>query len=144
LENPLKYGAITRLWTNLYFIQYLQENISEYLKLVDLYQSMIFGSVEDGRIVSAISSLKSKLRNKLDTNIDTCLRLCVTKYDEYNFPYERELAIWRSYCERMGESNIKSFSNELDMEHNFLEDYNDNSFRQNHVQNVENEDQDKD
>ena len=47
LENPLEYGAITRLWTILGASQYLQENISEYFKLADLCQTMILGSVED-------------------------------------------------------------------------------------------------
>jgi hypothetical protein len=33
LENPLEYGAITRLWTILGASQYLQENILGYFKL---------------------------------------------------------------------------------------------------------------
>ena len=52
-----------------------------------------FGSVEDERMFSALSLLKSKLRNKLDKHMDTCLRLYVTKYNINNFPYERALAL---------------------------------------------------
>ena len=41
----------------------------------------------------------------------------------------------------MGENNITKFSNELDVEHNVLDDHNDDSYGEGHVQNVENEDQ---
>jgi hypothetical protein len=94
LENPLKYGAITRLWAVLGASQYLQEKISKYFKLADLCQTMILGSVEDERIFSALSFLKSKMRNKLDKHIDICLLLYVTKDDITSFPYERALALW--------------------------------------------------
>ena len=74
--------------------------------------------------------------------MDTCLRLYVTKYDVNNFPYERALAHWRSDCERRGENNIKNFSiDELDMENNVFEAHNDGPSKEDHVQNVENEDQ---
>ena len=75
LEKPIEYGAVIKLWTNLGESQFLQENMSEYFKLVDLCQTMILGSVEDKRMFSALSFLKSKLRNKLDNNVDTCLIL---------------------------------------------------------------------
>ena len=94
LDNPKECGAITRLWTTLGGSQYLQENISEYFKLVDLCQTMILGSVEDERMFSALPFLKSNLGNKLDKHMDTCLILYVTKYDIKNFPYERALALW--------------------------------------------------
>ena len=54
---------------------------------------MILGSMEDERMFSALTVLKSKLRNKLDKNVDTCLRLYVTNYEVDNFPYERVLAL---------------------------------------------------
>jgi hypothetical protein len=139
LPKPIEYGAVIKLWTILGESQYLQENMSEYFKLVDLCQTMILGSVEDERMFSALSFLKSKLRNKLDKNMDTCLRLYVTKYDITNFPFNRALALWRSDCERRGEYNITNVSNELDMEHNVLEAHNDISSTEAHVQNVENE-----
>ena len=47
LEKPIEYGAIIKLWTILGESQFLQENMSEYFKLVDLCQTMILGSVED-------------------------------------------------------------------------------------------------
>ena len=97
---------------------------------------MILGSVEDERMFSALSFLKSKLRKKLDKNVDTCLKLYVTKYEVENFPYERALALWRSDRERRGEKNITNFSNELDVEHNVLDDHNDGSSGQGRVQNV--------
>ena len=93
LENPNENGAITRLWTTLSASQYLQENISEYFKLADLCQTMILGSVEDERMFSALSFLKSKLRNNIDKHVDTCLRLYVTNYDIDNFPYERAITL---------------------------------------------------
>ena len=89
---------------------------------------------------SALTFLKSKLRNKLDKNVDTWLRLYVTKYEVDNFPYDRALALCRSDHERRGEKNIKKFSNELDMEHNVLDDHNDSSSGEGCVQNVENAD----
>ena len=71
LDNPLEYGAITRLWTKLSGSQFLLQSMSEYFKLVDLCQTMILGSVEDERMFSALSFLKSKLRNRLDKNVET-------------------------------------------------------------------------
>ena len=143
LENPNEKSAITILWNTLSASQYLQENISEYFKLADLCQTMILGSVEDERMFSALSFFKSKLRNKLDKHVDICLRLYVTKYDVDNFPYERALALWRSDYDRRGENNITNLSNELDIEHNVLEAHNDSTSGEDHVHNVENDDQDE-
>ena len=125
MPKPIEYSAVIKLWTILGESQFLQENMSEYFKLVDLCQTMPLGSVEDERMFSALSFLKSKLRNKLDKNVDTCLILYVTKYDITNFPFNRALALWRSVCERRGEYNITNVSNELDTEHNVLEAHND-------------------
>ena len=63
----------------------------------------------------------------------------ITKYEVDNFLYERALALWRSDCERRRENNITYFSNELDMEHNVLDDHSDGSFGEGCVQNVKNE-----
>ena len=112
--KPIEYVAIIKLWTLLGKSRYLQENMSKYFKLVDLCQTLILVLVDDERMFSAPSFLKSKLRNKLDKNVDTCLRLYVTKYDITNFPFNRALALWRSDCERRGECNITNVSNELD------------------------------
>jgi hypothetical protein len=70
--------------------------MSEYLKLTDLCQTMILGSVEDERMFSALTLLKSKLRKNIDKHMDT-------KYDINNFPFDRALALWRSDCDRRGE-----------------------------------------
>ena len=94
MDNPLEYGAITRLWTKISGSEILQQTMLEYFKLTDLCQTMILGSVEDDRMFSALSFLKSKLRNKLDKNVDTYLRLYVTNYEVDNFPYERALSLW--------------------------------------------------
>ena len=133
LVKPIEYGAVIKLWTILDESQFLQENMSEYFKLVDLCQTMIFGLVEDERMFSALSFLNSKLRNKIDKNVDICLRLYVTKYEVNNLPYERSLALWRSDHERRGENNITNLSNEIDMENNVLDDHNDGSCRKVHV-----------
>ena len=53
-----------------------------------------------------------------------------------SFPYERALALWRSNHERRGENNITNFSSEIDVEHNVLDDHNEGSFGEGHVQNV--------
>ena len=66
----MEYGEVMKLWTLLGESQYLQENMSEYFKLVDLCQTMVWGSVEDERMFSALSFLNSKLGNKLDKNTD--------------------------------------------------------------------------
>ena len=122
VEDPLSNGSITRLWTNLYRSHTLKEHMSEYFKLVDLCQTMILGSIEDERILSLVSFLKSKLRNRMDNNIVSCVRLYISNYDINNFPYERALALWTSECSRRGGSNmidsLKDFDseNELDDE----------------------------
>ena len=95
LEKPIEYGAVIKLWTNLGESQFLQENMLEYFKFVDLCQTMILGSVEDKRMFSALSFLNLKLRNKLGNNVDTCLRLYATKHEITNFPFNRSLALWR-------------------------------------------------
>ena len=73
LDNK-EYGAFTRLWTKLGGGEILWKRMSEYFKLVDLCQTMILGLVEDERMFSALTFLKSKLKNKLNKNVDTCLR----------------------------------------------------------------------
>jgi hypothetical protein len=85
---------------------------------------MILGSMEDKRIFSALSFLKSKMRKNLDKHTDICLILYIKKHDVTTFPNERALALWRSDCDRTGENSITSFSNELDTKHNSLEAHN--------------------
>ena len=92
---------------------------------------------------TALLFLKSSMRNKLDKHIDICLILYITKYDITTFPYERELALWRSDWDRRGENNITSFSNELHTKHNSLEAHNDSPSGEGLVQNEENEHQDE-
>eukprot|EP01018_Ginkgo_biloba_P011873 Gb_23573 [translate_table: standard] len=141
LEDPLKNGAITRLWNILGASQYLQENMSEYFKLADLCQTMILGSVEDERVFSLLSFLKSKLRNKLNKHLDPCLRLYVTKYNINNFPFDRALALWRSDCDRRGKSSILNLSNPSTTDKDCMEIDNDILCQGDQVQDVEDEDQ---
>jgi hypothetical protein len=104
---------------------------------------MILGLVEDERMFSALSFLKSKMRNKLDKHMDICLILFVTKYDISKFPCERALALCQSDCDRRGENNITSLFNELNTKHNSLEDHHDSPFGEGLVQNEENAHQDE-
>eukprot|EP01018_Ginkgo_biloba_P030613 Gb_17421 [translate_table: standard] len=141
LEDPLKNGAITRLWNILGASQYLQENMSKYFKLADLCQTMILGSVEDERVFNLLSFLKSKLRSKLDKHLDPCLRLYVIKYNINNFPFDRALALWRSDCDRRGESSILNLSNPSTTDKDCMEIDNDILCQGDQVQDVEDEDQ---
>ena len=68
---------------------------------------MILGSIEDGRDFSALGFLKSKVRTKLEKNLENCLRLYTCRYEVNNFPYERELKLWRKKCQR------RCFNNEI-------------------------------
>lgn len=81
--------------------------------------------------------------SKYDKHVNTCLILYVRKYDINNFPYKRALTLWRSNCDRKRENNITNFYTELDTKHNVLEAHNDNSFGEDHIHNVKNEDQDE-
>ena len=114
LVKPIQYGVVIKLWTLLGESHYLQENMLEYFKLVDLCQTVVLESLEDKRIFSALSFLKSKLRNTLDNNMDTCLRLYVTKYAINAFLFNRTLELWWSDRERREEYKITNVSNELD------------------------------
>ena len=80
--------------------------MSEYIKLYELCQTMILGSVEDERVFNALSFLKSKVRNILDKNLESCLRLYVSCYSLEYFPYDKALTLWNSLVERRGVSNI--------------------------------------
>jgi len=53
LVKPIEYGTVIKLWTILGESHYLQENMLEYLKLVDLCQTTILRSMENGRMFSA-------------------------------------------------------------------------------------------
>jgi hypothetical protein len=121
LEKPIELGAITILWTKLGESEYLEENIFKYFKLEYLCQTMILGSMEDERMFSSLSFLKSKLMKIIDKHMDTCLRLYLTKYDINTFHFYRALYLWRSDCDRRGEYNTTNSSNEIDMEDNILE-----------------------
>lgn len=66
---------------------------------------MILGSMEDERVFSALSFVKSRLHNRLDRNLETCLRLHVLGYEFDMFPYDRVILIWSSLTERRGVMN---------------------------------------
>jgi hypothetical protein len=61
----------------------------------------------------------------LDNNPISCVCLHSSDYDFKNFPYERELTLWKFECNKGGGSNmvdsLKYFNskNELDYEDNF-------------------------
>ena len=55
--KPIEYGAVIKLWTILGECHFLQENMSEYFKLVNLCQTIILGSMEVERMFSALSFL---------------------------------------------------------------------------------------
>jgi len=92
LQNPLEDGIVTRLWNHLSVSTYMQDRMAKYFKLANLCQTLILGSVEDERVFSLMSFVKSKLINKLDNNLDTCLRLYMSRYCIQNFPYDRVIA----------------------------------------------------
>lgn len=72
----------------------LQDEISEYFHLYELYQTMIIGSVEDERVFSSLQFVKSKVRNILVKKLENCFRLYVSLYNVDMFPYDRAIAIW--------------------------------------------------
>lgn len=51
LENPLEERSVTRVWKKIGHGAQLANSLSKFLKLVDLCQNMILGSVEDGRFL---------------------------------------------------------------------------------------------
>ncbi|KAH9296664.1 hypothetical protein KI387_044244 [Taxus chinensis] len=111
LDQPSESGAIARLWRGIYQSSILQEDISEYLRLYELCQTMILGSVEDERVFSALSFIKSKLRNRLDKNLESCMRCYVSRYSIETFSFDRAIAHWNSLCERRGVNNTATSTN---------------------------------
>ena len=93
MENPNEEGVVTKLWKNLGESNQLRESIPKYFKLTNLCLTMTLGSVEDERVFSTLSFLKSKVRNKVDKNLDKCLRLYNFRYEVDSFPYDKALNI---------------------------------------------------
>ena len=108
IRNPREEGLVTKLWKKLAESEVLWESISKYFKLAELCLTMILGSMEDERVFSALGFLKSKVRNKLDKNLENCLRLYTSTYEINNFPYEKEMWLWKKKCQRRGLGNISS------------------------------------
>jgi hypothetical protein len=53
----------------------LKDRIFEYFKLVELSIVVILGNVENERLFSTITFMKSKLRNQLTINLDMVVRM---------------------------------------------------------------------
>ena len=69
MEPPYDFNHLTRIWRTISASRVLSYGFPEYLKLVEIALVHVIGSVEDERVFSSVSFLKTELRNSLDPHL---------------------------------------------------------------------------
>jgi len=69
------WNPTTQIWRRFASNVILKYRIYEYFKLIELTIVVILGNVENERIFSTITFMKSKLRNRLTINLDMVVRM---------------------------------------------------------------------
>jgi hypothetical protein len=77
MKPPHDYNSTTQMWKMFDFNVILRNMISKYFKLIELAFVVVLRNVEDERIFSTITFMKSKLRNLLTTNLDRVVKMYV-------------------------------------------------------------------
>jgi hypothetical protein len=73
------------------------------MRLAEIANTTVLGSVEDERTFSSLKFIKSRLKNRLEGNLDTIVTVFSQGY--YNlesFPYADAYSHWRAAKDRQG------------------------------------------
>jgi hypothetical protein len=68
-HQPITINPVTRLWRSIDANSYLRSSLSKFLKVAKIAIAMVLGFVQDERMFSTVSFMKSKMRNRLTTNL---------------------------------------------------------------------------
>jgi hypothetical protein len=75
--------------------QILKLKMFELFKLVELIIIMVLGDVEDERIFSTLTFMKSKLKNQLTTHLDLIVKMYAQDFFTLqNFPFYIAITEW--------------------------------------------------
>ena len=95
MEPPYDLNPVTQIWRTISASRVLAHGFPEYLKLAEIALVHVIGSVEDERVFSSVSFLKSKLRNSLDPHLGLVVGMySQTLYTLQNFPYDAVFDSW--------------------------------------------------
>ena len=95
MEPPYDINPVTRIWRTISASRVLSHGFPEYLKLAEIALVHVIGSVEDERVFSSVSFLKTKLRNSLDPHLGVVVGMYSQKiYTLQNFPYDAVFDSW--------------------------------------------------
>lgn len=101
MKPPFDCNPLTRLWKGLDAATCLTHHFSEYMKLAEIAIVHVLGSVEDERVFSWVSFLKSKVRNSLDKHLQCVVGMYSQKiYTLETFPYDAAFEKWVNGGER--------------------------------------------
>jgi hypothetical protein len=95
MEPPYDINLVTRIWRSIFASRVLSHGFPEYLKLAKIAMVHVIGSVEDERVFSSVSFLKTKLRNSLDPHLGVVVGMYSQNiYTLQNFPYDAVFDSW--------------------------------------------------
>jgi hypothetical protein len=95
LHPPPDYHPTTNMWARLVSNVVLVQKLSKFLKLVEIAIVMVVSNVEDEKIFSTISFMKSKLHNRLPTNLNLVVWMHTQKFYKWKtFPFYTTIKEW--------------------------------------------------
>ena len=95
MEPPYDVNPVTRIWRTISASRVLAHGFPKYLKLAEIAMVHVIGSVEDERVFSSVSFLKTKLRNSLDPHLELVVGMYSQNlYTLQNFPYDAVFDSW--------------------------------------------------
>src|ERR1700738_3303695 len=95
MEPPYDVHPVTRIWRTISASRVLAHGLPEYLKLAEITLVHVIRSVEDERVFSSVSFLKTKLRNSLDPHLGLVVGMySQNMYTLQNFPYDVVFDSW--------------------------------------------------
>jgi hypothetical protein len=81
----------------------LIQQLSEYLKLVEIVVVSMLGFVEDERTFSTLAFMKDKLCNRLGLHLDTTFCMFAQKfYTQESFHYQEAITTWKDQKVQIG------------------------------------------
>jgi len=95
LHPPPNYNPTTNMWAWLASNVVLPQKLSNFLKLVEIAIVMVVNNVEDEKIFSTISFMKSKLHNHLTTHLNLVVWMYAQKFYKLKiFPFYTTIKEW--------------------------------------------------
>jgi hypothetical protein len=107
MKKPFKINPVTWLWRSIDANSFLKHQLSKYITVAEIAIVMVLGSVQDVRMFSTVSFLKTKLRNWLTKNLAMTVAFKQQQFFTIeDFPYDSAYDSWKDETKRMCDSGI--------------------------------------